>query len=378
MAGHLETATLGLTLRSPLHIGTRVRQYSPLEAVAFGGHVYKISEDRLALALRDAHALDAFVARVRRDGAGFDLGRFLEEQNRLTAPFLGSIAEFRSRAPSGIPPQVLATFRPHMRGGLGRVYLPGSSLKGALRTALLNGVLRAKDTPWLERHLDRPVTEQLDRRAKREWFAQRITGDLLQGELDFGPGRPAPRNLQGPNREFLRAVKIADAHYEGETVIHPVKVLSLRRGDGEFYLKEQMLLECIPAGAVLQVQVTVDQGILSSFRGGRPFGGIDDLLESALAFSAEVREKEQSFFEGLSGGLSGFYEGLRANLRVGFGSGLHATTIHFRLPEGLNTRIRDEVFRAKRESGYFPKSRRVVCEGDRPVAPLGWVEVERG
>lgn len=179
-------------------------------------------------------------------------------------------------------------------------------------------------------------------------------------------------------REWLRVLKVSDARYDGETVIEPVRVLSLRRGDDSFYLKEQVLLECIPAGATLTCSLTLDRGLLAEFRGRPPFADLDDLVAQVTAFSGRVLDDEFHFFDGLRGAevLDEFYDTTDADLRLGYGSGLPATTIHLSLPEPVRFRVRDEVFRMHRESRFFPKSRKVTVTGERPVAPLGWIRAE--
>jgi CRISPR/Cas system CSM-associated protein Csm5 (group 7 of RAMP superfamily) len=139
-----------------------------------------------------------------------------------------------------------------------------------------------------------------------------------------------------------------------------------------------MLLECIPAGARLTCTLTLDRGLLREFRSPAPFETLDEILADVAAFSGRVLDEEFRFFDGLRGAeaLDQFYDETDANLRLGLGSGLPATTVHLNLPADLNLRVRDQVFRMRRESQFFPKSRKVVVEGERPVLPLGWVKVE--
>lgn len=377
MNSHLEVKKLSLTLRSPVHVGSRFRQHTPMDAVALGNRIYKVSEMKLAVALQKEHLLDDFVVRAGRDGAGFDLRAYLEQKRLLTATFLAGVTEFQTLAPQGVAPALLATFRPCIRGGLGQAYLPGTSLKGAIRTALLNGVIGGMDEAGRGRIAD-GVSDQIVRRAKREWFGQPVVGRLLQGSLPLG--RRKPEGVTPQHRELLRCLKVSDALYAGETAVLPVKILSLREGDGQFYLKDQMLLESIPAGARLTCTLTLDRGLLAEFgkQGPPPFTDLAGLLAQVQAFANGVLDEEFAFYDGLTGAgpLLDFYNRTDANLRLGLGSGLPATTIHLNLPKELRMRVRDEVFRMRRRSEFFPKSRKVVVERNEPVAALGWVRWE--
>lgn len=377
MNNALATRQLKLLLRSPVHVGSRVRQLTPLEAVALGRRVYKVHEERLAIALRAQHLLDSFVQRVRSEDARFDLGAFLQQRRLLTAEFLGQVAEFATTAPAGAPPAGLTSFRPCVRGGLGQAYIPGSSIKGALRTALLNARIAAMNESD-QAAVQRRVEEQVRNQARREWFAQPVVGDLLQGDLPLGPRRPGAVTRE--HRDLLRCLKVSDALYTGETVLLPVQVLSLRQGDGSFYLKELLWIECIPAGAELTATLTFDGGLLADFQSQRPvpFADLGGVLRQAGEFAGSVLDEEYAFFDGLPGAeaLRDFYHSTDANLRLGWGSGLPATTILLSLPKEQRLRLRDTVLRARRESAFFPKSRRVVVQNREPVQPLGWVRFD--
>lgn len=364
----LETVTLQLTVRSPVHIGVGTHQLTPLEAVLHRGHVYKVSDQRLAAALQARRLLDDFVLRVGRDGAQFALGAYLQQKGLLEQEFLNSVSEFRTRAP--LDRSSPTTFRPCVRGALGRAYLPGSAIKGALRTLWLRE--RTKPEPDRQR-LEEAVIQQIDQRAKPKWFASQLVGPWTQGR--FGG---VWTSASGIHREWFRALKVADVEYDGETQIYPVRILSLRRGDEEFYTKDEVLLECIPPGTVMRCRLSLDVALLRYFQGSPPFASLREMLAMAHESAQSVLDYEHGFFHGLSGAedLYDFYQRTDGNLRLGQGSGLHSTTLLLNLSEETRMRLRDQVLRARRESGFFPKSRRVVMEKERPSAPLGWIRWE--
>lgn len=371
---HLETKRLLLNLRSPVHVGTHRRQLTPMEAVPLGGRIYVIHEDRLAAFLAQHRLVDELVIAVNREGERFDLRSFLERKRLLTPAAVAGISAYSTAAPAGMNAAQLAAFRPLIRTGLGRAYIPGTSSKGAIRTALLNARIAAMDEAGQER-VSQAVDGQIGR-AKRERFAPDAVTGLLQGQLKLHPFR----RMSGPNLDLLRCLKVSDAEHQGDTVVHPVQVLSLQRGDDRFYLKEPMLLECIPAGTQLTCTVTLDHGLLGEFRKGGstvPFQGLDDLLAQVQAHANATLDEDHYFFKGLPGAeaLFDFYNATDANLRVGLGSGLPSTTILLNLPKAQRFRLRDQVFRMQRDSQLFPKSRKVITRGREPVAPLGWIHL---
>ncbi|HYF96288.1 MAG TPA: type III-A CRISPR-associated RAMP protein Csm5 [Symbiobacteriaceae bacterium] len=372
---HLETRQLILHLRCPVHVGTRVRQLSPLEAVPVHGRIYVMHEDRLAALLLEQRCLDEFVIAVGRDGAQFDLRGFLERKRLLQPDLLARVATYSTVAPAGVSVAQQVAFRPHIRGALGEAYLPGSSLKGAMRNALLNGVINGRPKEKLLADVD----GQIARGARRERFADPVVAGLLEGRLPLGLRNP--RRVTGQNLDYLRCLKVGDAIFSGETVVHPVQVLSLQRGDDRFYLKEQMLLECLPTGATLMCAVTLDHGLLSEFKAGGsapPFADLAELLGLVTQHASAVLDFEYGFADGLNGAeaLFDFYGQTDANLRVGLGSGLPSTTILLNLPKEQRIRIRDQVLRMRRDSDFFPKSRKVVTRGREVIAPLGWIHWE--
>src|SRR5262245_56199560 len=123
---------LRLTTLTPLHIGGREGALNPLEFIVFEGHCYVIAEAKFSAALQQHGRLDAFYTwfvgqerPVLRD--------FLRDHRLLNTDFLQRVAAYASVAPMPIQ----ATLRPYIRDAFNRPFLPGTAIKGALRTAFL-------------------------------------------------------------------------------------------------------------------------------------------------------------------------------------------------------------------------------------------------
>ena len=111
-----------------------------------------------------------------------------------------------------------------MRSGLGEYFIPGSSIKGAIKTAVLHHTIRAGTFD-----LDNFVTEQItayqairhqNRRRQeraRENFKRRFAGELLENA--FQSRRPQEHALNprrrnepsGPFTDIFKAIKVKDA-----------------------------------------------------------------------------------------------------------------------------------------------------------------------
>lgn len=133
----------------PLYIGdndTKQRSaYADYILSANQDEVLYLDEQRLANELSRLNKIDAYLAGIKKgmnnNRSDFDLRRFLLERLQLDEE-----AIVRLRLPQhGLPPTGRLPISPTVRA-TGKPYLPGSSLKGALRTAILYHWLTATES----------------------------------------------------------------------------------------------------------------------------------------------------------------------------------------------------------------------------------------
>ena len=138
--------------------------------------------------------------------------------------------------------------------------------------------------------------------------------------------------------------------------------------------------ECIPIGTKLESFVKVDQQVIEYFKENNnkqlPFSNEKDIIECCNEFSKDIIQSEISYYESFKNvnidDIIEFYKGLNANLKLGWGSGLVATTI-FLLLESESDKYKT-IF--KNYSPGIPVSRRVVTtESNEIVSSLGWVKI---
>jgi len=381
-----------ITTLSPLHIGGQEGQISQFEFVAHGGRTYVLNSQRLAEELRRRELLGTYVAQAT--GAGFSHGDFFRRCKMLDPKVLSAISD-HSCVGSANPKRELRVF---VRNGFARPYIPGSSLKGCIRTALLYAVLKRMPDTHKRHQLDQYVEGKLarlrphDKRAAKSLRAGLYTdaeADLLQAFVL----RDRERTSRGPHTDIMRCVQVSDSQpIERDTLaIMEIKLYSAdgRNKGGRQAKSWSFYAECALPKTTFDLEITFDERTWREFVNGRWNKNITvdpDELRAMLAdplgvtteFAADVVEHERSFFEKQFGlGTLFKFHGKTPNIHLGWGGGMIASGIALLLPEGLRRRMQDALFPHQRPGAPSPKSRRVVVHRGEPTAPLGWAVIER-
>lgn len=354
---------------TPLHIGDGRTLLHEYDYAIHGGHTWRINET----ALLDAQNVDdpRLAEQLARTPPARLLGQgdFHPESQFFRYVIKGTP---RSEAEG-------AQVQEQMKDFSDRPYLPGSSLKGALRTALAWYAFGEKKL--------KPDIAKLDRR--REWAAQNYERDL------FGAT---------PNKSLLRALQVGDSQPVPSERLMLLNVRVLNR-DGS--LGSPVELEAIRPDTAFELDMKLDWALFSEWarQGGFQLSG-ENWLRSLSAIvnqhSRQRIEKEQNWFKDIpnAGRLAAFYQRLaqsggdeqRCLLQLGWGAGWEEKTFGSRLQadaDFMEKIIGDYGLtrRGKRQRGDpFPKSRRVAMAytrnaqgeitGESPAYPLGWVLVE--
>jgi len=384
---------------SPVHIGGRTQELTPLEAVVFAGRCYVIDEYKLGRVLLAQNKLDSISHEINRQGPRFNLEGFIRGLKLLNQGFLEESSSYSCSTSISSTPRRL---RPFVRDAYNCPFIPGSSIKGVLRTAILYGILkkmRDENPEEFQRRLPGVVARKLQEfdnaeewKKYKPWFKDNIkrnmAGSIEQGLLQgFDlpvPGSLSRRGPTGQQRDIMRAIKVSDSNPLNKDVLSlvEVKVLSLT-GKNEIYLKTPIYVEVIPPGTELEFSITLDESILGDFKkkaqGPLPFNSLEDVISKLNSFTTDLWGFEKGFWDGVSGlgklEMSNFYQNKPAGMRLGWGSGLSGASLLLLLPEEQRRELRDALFEP-REQFEFPKSRRAVMDGDTPRWPLGWVKWE--
>jgi len=262
------------------------------------------------------------------------------------------------------------TIRPHIKLPGARPYLPGSSLKGALRTALAWAMLSDDVVRVTSRNLG-PNRQKAD-----NWLDRALFGEE-------------------PNYDLLRALQVGDsegAAWQGGLHLAQVAVYSLQAQKalapkGPRY---RFHLETIPENVEFIAQARRDNYILEPDQASQlRFDKVEYLLRlphHVNRLAAKLIEQERDFYRRYGPlPLVDFYDQLEEQLnqldqdraclaQVAWGTGWTSKTVGTVLDEALLKEIRTR-YRLGRRNTVFPKTRRLVEHRSEPIMPLGWLQV---
>jgi len=357
---------------SPLHIGTGTELLLGYDLLSHRGHTYRVDEDVL-LEQALVQAEQAGAAAVNQLLAGRPATELLAETD-----FDPHSPLFRYVMP-GVPFTTTpgAKIQEQIKDVRDRLYLPGSSLKGALRTVLAWG--------FYARQRKRPDLGRL--RRSRSWASQDLERDIFGWD---------------PNHDWLRALHVEDSRPlapDGHLTLQTVQVYPTQTGDSPGLNVD---VEAVRPGTVFDLAITVDE---YGFRGEavRQLGWqgkrawLGQLTALGKQYARQRLLAEVAFFQAHGGPQAAlqFYaalvrqvvEGELAEdeflLQVGWGTGWESKTLGsglLRQSDAAFERLLSEYRMTKerrREVGdAFPKSRTLALRGGAPATPLGWVRVK--
>lgn len=351
---------------SPVHIGCQMR-LGTHDIGVLDGQLVRFDVERMFERLAaDPRAMSLYVSEGAAAAARLWPPNVRRAYVRYAVPWAGPP-----------PREVMA----HVADPFGRAYLPGSSLKGAIRAGLLWWFLAEGN-----RQSEYAQFAGMDRR--KEWAGQPLTRAVLG---------------QDPNHDLLRALRVFDctpAPHAALTVVEaraavmePDGSLQWIRRAGEhvgdprraFAVWAEGIAESASGG--MRLAVERDEFLLSESRsslsGEAPVALLLRWTECCNAFARRIAEGELEF--GRRCGLDGYAAFHEARLRdldrstghvyliLGWGTGWRSKTV----TEALGSQAIRVVRRIGRlgRGDPFPKTRKILFENGRPTRPPGWVRL---
>lgn len=365
-----------LKLRSPVHVGS---------GAELDRHEYLFDGDRASVPDLDAYfrahpdEIQDFVAAMERGTPVSEFFNYTGKYSRYT------LSSWVSAGSISNPISVA------IKDGTGSPYIPGTTLKGWIRTALAYGLLTTDGS------LDR-----VDRRSVEACFR-------------VGKG--------GPQHDLLRCVSVRDTDpvSDSRLALCEIKTHSLTRSGTLRPKRWSNYAECLVEGTELTTEILVDESLLERLveresahaTAHAVFG--DDLSEQGVLrkivaamtqFQAAIRRENKRLTDRET--IPGFYSSLPdvcPFFRIGFGTGHHSKTVSLALsvPDRITANVgelkhadcggnlapdrdSDGLFchrceKRKIEPTFsnvvrFPKTRVFVHRDGSPFAPLGWAEAE--
>lgn len=283
------------------------------------------------------------------------------------------------------------------RNGKGKPYIPGSSIKGAIRTILLKK--RFDELSQNEKNdLLRGVTSN-----RKEWASEPIVKQLL-GE--------------NSNNNLMRVLEVFDAEFEA-LELGRIFVLTLSSKDGSSFGWKKMgkdkkthlpyppqidhnnaspiFAETLPINSNGYFSIALHSFLFNNSTAAstlrfneNSLNDIYSLISTINLYSKQKLEKEKDFFSKLQipkklnsvineiDKLLNKIKNLSKDefiLRISWGSGWKGMTGDYLDDNWLNN-FRRKYQLGKRDFPIFPKTRRIVFEDDEPKYLTGWIKVK--
>ena len=295
----------------------------------------------------------------------------------------------------------------HIKTG-DELYIPGSSIKGAIKTALFYNILPYDDIEDIENFFT--YNKYKDRNFINNFLYNTFIDKYFSSRYE--KNNPYGKNMA--QRSILRFLHIADSStgknprlYETVTIMAESK---FNQPDGMKFYKNRgsiakSYLETInqKQGFDSELIIDYDKDILNELNFSdkqKEILDIDFIKESIYKFSKDLINYELDFLKSykknhsiselnqIVNDLTDFYKKISKNsynnrnnpiLRIGAGSGLMATSIAMKIKNydeingtDIFAEVRDSF--AKRYNYEFPKSRKVISNSEN--LPLSWVKLK--
>ncbi len=283
-----------------------------------------------------------------------------------------------------------------------RPYIPGSSIKGAIRTMLLSDLINNNQNQQIKNqssaHLNIKIDEGVSPRHKRDDPpAQQIE------KLAFG---------EDPNHDLLRALQVSDTEpLESDalavemawTVTLNQKGELVQKIDGNREYKNYV--EVIQGVKSLTFTIKIDDWLFDDPAytklgfNDTQYEAIHSIFDVCYLGNKNLIQQEIKFYNNDDfSSIYNFYNGLNNTneslkngvflLQIGWGTGYHSNTVTSSFTQRnnppvdlmqLRERYRLGRSRSNQQNPYddraFPKTRRILYRGQNPVVPLGWVKI---
>ncbi len=359
-----------VSLLTPMHIGTGRDLLHRYDYAIHNGKTWRINEDAL-LEAQDIEDPRMAAQLAQTPPADLLVDKDYQEGSQLFRYVMQGTPRSSAKG---------AQLKEQIKDPYDRPYLPGSSLKGALRTAIAWYA-------WGAARL-RPEPHRLGR--SRQWAGQEYERILLG---------------KNPNHDLLRALQVSDSAPVAPSALMVLNARVLNRGGKMEGAPVEM--EAIRPDTQFKLTIKLDNALFSDWarQGGLKLHGQDWLLhlgDVVQAHSHDRIQRELAWFKAMRGAerVAGFYQRL-ANvsgklggrhflIELGWGTGWESKTFGSRLEsdERFMKRVINDYRLARGRPKFgdpFPKSRRVAVAFRRdgigkpieyPAYPLGWALVE--
>lgn len=245
--GHLERVPVVLTVQSPLYIGSG-EKLTPMDYILDGGVVYVPSIPDMLDAFANAWQRglsDDFMNFITLPSREKKLSAFVKQRRIAMKPTPKWVLYTMKAQPDIVNMNTLLTFT---RNPDGMAYIPGSSIKGAIRTALIS----VRMNVWARNRVREELTnsQKLHSSAVEELLRVFPCKMSRNGGIDRG----------NAVNDLLRAIEVSDS------APLPADALTVcqRRWlspDGDARARTPVFMECLRPGAETRFDLTIDHSL---------------------------------------------------------------------------------------------------------------------
>lgn len=366
-----EKIPCSIEVLTPVHIGSGVKLAEEIDFIKNSNSVHIVSQSELLEHLQNnPDEMQRFI----------DGGYKLKALNRIPNGRTFNISMGRSKE-----------INEFERNGFGKPYIPGSSIKGSIRTILLKKRFDSL-SPNEKNDLLSKVT------SNKKEFASEPVLKILFGDTS--------------NENLMRTLEIFDAQFE-DVDLTKVLILSLTNDHVTSYgwkqlwgsrnnvpdprNASQIFVEALPIGAKGYSSISLSNFLFNdpTAKGTLKFSetslsNIEEFIKTINSYSLEKLNDEKTFFQKLNSSkkLNGVIKNIdelitevnklqkdEIILRISWGSGWKGMTGDYIDQSWLNS-FRSKYRLGKNNFPIFPKTRRVVFEDNEPKYLTGWIKIK--
>lgn len=366
---------MNIEVITPLHIGTG-EELAFLDYISAKGTLVVADSEGLITSLSNHGKLEEFSNEITTSAnvGSTNLKTLVKKHGLWNSADIAAIEAYQVKKAYTLNAEKKPSIRPFMRTAGHAPYVPGSSIKGAIRTAviykLVKDIKERNERFFYDEVVKNYIYALTKTRPNKMNRAGKFFESLLQDYTLSALNRC-------PNTDIMRAVHISDSTPLDRNSLHLFKVHILNKKDTFDELQEMAIhLECLPPNAKISFKCSIDKHILSEFeKTGKnvPFKSEKDLIDACKEFSQDIIAYERDYFGDIRNNscqkVKDFYDSCDANIRIGLGSGIISNTIYLLMPEKERELLQKAYRRASRN---IPTSRKVVMDKNTISSVLGW------
>ncbi|MEO0239570.1 MAG: type III-A CRISPR-associated RAMP protein Csm5 [candidate division WOR-3 bacterium] len=274
-----------------------------------------------------------------------------------------------------------------------RPYIPGSSIKGAIRTAFIYKIfkeVRNRSPEFYRKIIERirnslkeyEISRRQGKRKKVSSYLDWFERDLVR-IFNLHLGQLPVNSEQAAHRDIFRIFRVFDTDPINKDELYLEQVKVFNKGKE---LNFKIFIEAMPEDTALEFTITYDWGLLDKFVNSNrePFNGYIDFVKGLFKdpirvteeFTKDLLSRENSVKDKVFPSKQEvYYFKEPPNLHIGYGGGYLAMTVGL-LFEDNEDNLKGEILnfatRSIKRVGVIPSSRRLTSNG----RPLGWCKWE--